>query len=119
MSLELVILLSVFLPLVAAGPVAWIGRGLGARAAWVALPFPVIAFLALAWAAADLGGGAGPAVGWPWVPTLGVDLKFLVDGLSVFFGLIVSGVGALVVIYSACYLDGHYAHHGRFYAYLL
>lgn len=119
MSLELVILLSVFLPLVAAGPVAWMGRGLGARAAWVALPFPVIAFLALAWAAAALGGGAGPAVGWPWVPTLGVELKFLVDGLSVFFGLIVSGVGALVVIYSAFYLDGHYAHHGRFYAYLL
>jgi NADH:ubiquinone oxidoreductase subunit 2 (subunit N) len=56
---------------------------------------------------------------WPWVPALGVELAFRVDGLSLFFALIVAGMGTLIVLYATCYLDGHYQHHGRFYAYLI
>src|SRR5262245_39005749 len=45
---------------------------------------------------------------WTWlaVPGLNVGLEILVDPLSIFMMLIVSGVGALIVAYSIGYMDG-------------
>ncbi|WP_292294188.1 putative monovalent cation/H+ antiporter subunit A [Marivita sp.] len=42
-----------------------------------------------------------------WVPSLGIDLAFLVDGLSLTFALLISGIGTLVLLYSNTYLAGH------------
>jgi len=53
-----------------------------------------------------------------WVPTLDINLSFYVDGLSLLFALIITGVGMLIVIYGSGYLAGH-PQIGRFYAYLL
>jgi multicomponent Na+:H+ antiporter subunit A len=44
---------------------------------------------------------------WPWVPSLGVNVSFFIDGLSLLFGLLITGIGALVMLYSAKYLAGH------------
>jgi multicomponent Na+:H+ antiporter subunit A len=55
---------------------------------------------------------------YDWVPSLGIRLSFLLDGLSVLFALLISGIGALILVYSGGYLAGH-PHLGRFYAYLL
>ncbi|MFN0068447.1 MAG: hydrogen gas-evolving membrane-bound hydrogenase subunit E [Limisphaerales bacterium] len=94
------------------------GRRLGPRVAWLALAGPVTAFLAVAALVARHDGQA-MVVEWTWIPSLGLSLSFLVDGLSLFYGLIVSGMGVLIFFYSGHYLDGRYRHHGRFYAYLL
>ncbi|MEO1331228.1 MAG: hydrogen gas-evolving membrane-bound hydrogenase subunit E [Pseudomonadota bacterium] len=48
-----------------------------------------------------------------WIPSLGVELSFLVDGLSLTFALLISGIGALVLLYSNTYLAGH-PQYGRF-----
>jgi multicomponent Na+:H+ antiporter subunit A len=53
-----------------------------------------------------------------WVPSLKINLSFYLDGLSLIFALLISGIGALVVIYAGGYLAGHHQL-GRFYAYLL
>ncbi|MEM7754419.1 MAG: hydrogen gas-evolving membrane-bound hydrogenase subunit E [Planctomycetota bacterium] len=53
-----------------------------------------------------------------WVPGLGVNLDFYLDGLGLVFGLLISGIGTLIVLYASGYLKGH-ALQGRFYAYLL
>ncbi|MDX8352063.1 putative monovalent cation/H+ antiporter subunit A [Cognatiyoonia sp. IB215182] len=50
---------------------------------------------------------------WAWVPSLGVNVSFLVDGLSLTFALLITGIGALVMLYSARYLAGH-EHQARF-----
>jgi multicomponent Na+:H+ antiporter subunit A len=42
-----------------------------------------------------------------WVPSLDVSLSFLLDGLSLTFGLLISGIGTLVFLYSNSYLAGH------------
>jgi multicomponent Na+:H+ antiporter subunit A len=55
---------------------------------------------------------------YQWVPSLGVSLSFYVDGLSLIFSLLISGIGALVAVYSGGYLAGHRLL-GRFYLYLL
>lgn len=56
-------------------------------------------------------------VAYPWVPTLGVNLSFMVDGLSLAFALIVSGVGLLIVVYAGGYMAGD-PQLARFYLYL-
>ncbi len=53
-----------------------------------------------------------------WVPGLGVNLSFYLDGLSLIFALLISGIGTLIVIYSGGYLAGD-KNLGRFYGYLL
>lgn len=54
----------------------------------------------------------------PWIPMLGVELSFYLDGLSLVFGLLISGIGTFIVIYSGGYLSGH-PHLGRFFAFIL
>jgi len=56
-------------------------------------------------------------VSMAWVPSLGINLSFLVDGLSLTFALLISGIGAIVALFSGSYLAGH-SHIGRFYFYL-
>lgn len=53
-----------------------------------------------------------------WVPALGVNLSFTLDGLSLLFALLISGVGTLILIYAGSYLAGH-PQLGRMYAFLL
>ena len=41
-----------------------------------------------------------------WIPGLGVNLSFYLDGLSLTFALLICGIGTLIVIYSGGYLHG-------------
>ncbi len=54
---------------------------------------------------------------FPWIPGLGVQMSFMLDGLSVLFALIITGIGFFVTLYSADYLHGHH-HTGRFFVFL-
>ena len=53
------------------------------------------------------------AIRWsvPWIPSLGIEFAFLVDGLSLTFCLLISGIGTLVLLYSNTYLAGHPQYH--------
>ncbi|MDP1578931.1 MAG: proton-conducting transporter membrane subunit, partial [Candidatus Didemnitutus sp.] len=100
--------------------VALVGGGrLGARTAWLALLPPLLACTATLWLVAQFVPGTRTVIEWAWIPSLGLNLTFVIDGLALFFGLVVSGMGVLVVFYSAHYLDHHYREHGRFYCYLM
>jgi multicomponent Na+:H+ antiporter subunit A len=52
-----------------------------------------------------------------WIPSFGIDLSFRLDGLSMLFALMITGIGALVFTYTAYYLKGH-PYLDRFYGYL-
>lgn len=52
-----------------------------------------------------------------WVPSLGVNLSFTLDGVSLIFALMITGIGFLVFVYTAAYLKGH-EYLDRFYGYL-
>lgn len=54
---------------------------------------------------------------YSWVPSLGIDLDFRLDGLSILFALMITGIGSLVFLYTANYLKGH-QYLDRFYGYL-
>jgi NADH:ubiquinone oxidoreductase subunit 5 (subunit L)/multisubunit Na+/H+ antiporter MnhA subunit len=55
----------------------------------------------------------------PWIPSLGINYATYVDGLALIFGLIVTGIGALVILYSIYYLSKEREALGNFYVYLL
>src|SRR3954452_14193973 len=58
-------------------------------------------------------------VAWDYAKTVGVDgqISILVDPLSVFMALVVTGVSTLIHLYSVAYLAGD-AGYRRFFAYL-
>ncbi len=53
----------------------------------------------------------------PWFPSLGIHFSFRLDGLSLIFGLLIAGMGAIVVVYASGYL-AEYKHLGRLYGFL-
>ncbi|HEX6974012.1 MAG TPA: proton-conducting transporter membrane subunit, partial [Vicinamibacterales bacterium] len=80
-------------------------RSAGIFAAWPAL-------LAVAFAAVWRGGAR--VVDLAWAPSLGLSLSFNLDALGLLFAILITGIGALVVLYASRYLDGH-EHAGRFF----
>jgi multicomponent Na+:H+ antiporter subunit A len=76
-------------------------------AGWIPVVLAAGIFAVLLQAVPAVSDGAPIRVVWPWVPSLGVSLSFWIDGLSLTFGLLISGIGALVFLYSGTYLRGH------------
>jgi multicomponent Na+:H+ antiporter subunit A len=76
-------------------------------AGWIPVILAAAIFAVLVQAIPSVSEGTPLRVVWPWVPSLGVNLSFWIDGLSLTFGLLISGIGALVFLYSGTYLRGH------------
>ena len=94
-------------------------RRFGARAFFAAAVLPIVAFAhAVAQAPAVLG-GAIPFEAYDWIPSLGIQLSMRMDDLGWIMALIVTGVGALVMLYCRWYFDGKRQGVGQFAAVLL
>jgi len=61
--------------------------------------------------------GEFPAFRTSWVPSLGIDWAFRMDGLANLFVLLIAGIGTVIVVYASGYLHNH-PRLGRFYAFL-
>lgn len=55
---------------------------------------------------------------WSWLPALGLDFAFRLDGLALLFTLLILLIGLLVILYARYYLSARDSM-GRFFAYLL
>jgi multicomponent K+:H+ antiporter subunit A len=91
------------------------------RLAWLLAMAPLAAFGLILWLLTML--GSGPAMVWrfDWIPSLGLSAGFYFDHLSALFALLVTGIGALVVVYTGYYFQSEERPWGewRFLAYLL
>ncbi|MEM9882915.1 MAG: hydrogen gas-evolving membrane-bound hydrogenase subunit E [Planctomycetota bacterium] len=94
----------------------WVTRRLGYAAGWglAAGPAAVFVYWLVNWptVAAD-----GLTQTLPWAESLGVELALRGDGLAGGMSLLVSGIGALIVVYAGGYLRGN-PRLGLFFAYL-
>ena len=63
-------------------------------------------------------GGSVVEVGAPWLPLVGADLGLRADGLALVFALLVTAIGALVILYARYYL-GADEPMARFYAFFM
>ncbi|MEW6694236.1 MAG: monovalent cation/H+ antiporter subunit A [Pseudomonadota bacterium] len=95
----------VVLPLVlGSGLCAWLGRRSRIGAAGVALAVALVVVALLAQAAPAVLSGAVQTFAAPWLPDVGLQISLRLDGLSWMFALLISGMGALVVVYAHFYL---------------
>lgn len=99
-----------------AGPVVY--SLFGKRAGWLLALAPALIFcLACTWIA-PVASGEVFLFTFKWFPAFGVDFSFLIDGLSLVFTLLISVIGALVVVYAGGYMKNT-PKLGRFYLFLL
>ncbi|SFI97372.1 putative monovalent cation/H+ antiporter subunit A [Jannaschia pohangensis] len=94
------------------------GRFLGGPAGWVSVAVPAALFVWFLQFLPQIGAGEVVRLSIDWVPSLGVSIGLLIDGLSLSFALLITGIGALVTLYSTSYLGGH-VHYSRFVIFLL
>ncbi|MBP1468367.1 DUF4040 domain-containing protein [Candidatus Chloroploca sp. M-50] len=79
------------------------------------LPLSLFVLLALQIPLIASGGRLDEAV--PWVPAMGLELRFSLDGLGMLFALIITGIGTLIVGYAGAYMAND-AGLGRFLVYM-
>ncbi|RCV87706.1 putative monovalent cation/H+ antiporter subunit A [Billgrantia montanilacus] len=82
-------------------------RWFGAGTSFVLAAFPAalaLGFLSLMPAVMD---GEVVTYAVEWVPSLGMSLTFVIDGLSLLFALLITVIGTFVLIYAGGYLKGH------------
>jgi multicomponent Na+:H+ antiporter subunit A len=82
-------------------------RWFGAGTSFVLAAFPAalaLGFLSLMPAVMN---GEVVAFAVEWVPSLGMSLTFVIDGLSLLFALLITVIGTFVLIYAGGYLKGH------------
>lgn len=86
--------------------------------AWAATMVTGAALLLLLQLAPAVFAGHIWVVSWPWIPAIGLNVSFRLDGLGLLFGLLILGIGLLVILYARYYLSEHDPL-GRLYAFLL
>ncbi|MED1562910.1 cation:proton antiporter [Alkalihalobacillus alcalophilus ATCC 27647 = CGMCC 1.3604] len=86
---------------------------------WFVLVLPVVLFVYFIRFLPTVSNGEVIEQSVPWVPSLGIHFNVYVDGLSLLFALLITGIGALVVLYSIFYLSKKKEQLHNFYVYLL
>jgi multicomponent Na+:H+ antiporter subunit A len=89
-------------------------RALGRRAFAALALVPAAAFVWILTRLPDVLAGRPVTEAFSWIPALGVDVAVRLDALSAVLSLLVTGVGALVVLYCARYFTPSSAGLGRF-----
>src|SRR3546814_15379383 len=97
----------------------WLVSRLGARAFYFAALLPIVAFVQAAMAAPAVLNGDIPFESYSWISALGIEISLRMDTLSWVLALIVTGVGALVMLYCRLYFRGQTEGVGQFSAVLL
>ena len=88
------------------------------NAGWLLAAIPLLVFLHFAGMLDAVSRGHSISGGFDWVPSLGLRFSWFLDGLSLTFALLISGIGTLIVIYAGGYLKGH-PQQGRFFSFML
>ena len=85
---------------------------------WIISTIPLGIFLYFAQFYSTITDGNVIKSSYKWIPSLGINFDFYLDGLSLTFTLIISSIGFVVFLYTSKYLENH-IHIKRLYIYLL
>lgn len=112
------LLLIALTPFIGAPFAAAISRLGRVHAAWMAGAVALLTIILLIPGLIDVFAGQVLTQRLSWIPTVGLDLIFRLDGLGLLFALLILGIGMLIILYARYYLSAQ-DDMGRFYAYLL
>lgn len=99
--------LTVLMGFVLAASSPLLNRWFGQRASMVLALYPALMAAWLFSQAPSVLNDGPLLLEWQWVPSLGISLTFMLDGLSLLFGLLITVIGTCVLIYAGGYLKGH------------
>jgi multicomponent K+:H+ antiporter subunit A len=86
--------------------------------AWVAAIVTLLASALLIPSSLAVFAGETVIQSWSWIPAIGLEFAFRLDGLALLFACLILGIGLLVILYARYYLAAKDSM-GRFFAYLL
>jgi multicomponent K+:H+ antiporter subunit A len=86
--------------------------------AWVAAIVTLLACALLMPTSIAVFAGETIIQSWSWIPAIGLEFAFRLDGLALLFAFLILGIGLLVIIYARYYLAAK-DNMGRFFAYIL
>jgi len=110
----------IFIPILAALFIPLLFKRLGQiHTGWFVLLVPAALFFYYATRLPSVMEGGTYVSEFSWIPSLDIAFVAYLDGLSLLFTLLITGIGALVVLYSIFYLDKHREQLHNFYVYLL
>lgn len=110
--------LSLFLPFLAALAAPALVKRFGHNAAWILAIAPALSFVHFALMLPQVAAGGVVTGGYAWVPSFNLSFSWFIDGLSLTFALLITGIGLLIVLYGGGYMKGH-PQQGRFLSFLL
>ena len=84
---------------------------------WIAASFPLYMFISFFLKYNEIVSGKVIKEATNWIPSLGINFTFLLDGLSLTFVLIITLIGTAVFLYAGSYMKD-YEQTGRFYLYI-
>ena len=84
----------------------------------LAVALPVVLFVWFCTMIPAVSGGEILVWEMAWLPQQGIDLDFVVDGLSLLFALLITGIGAFIFLFAGEYMTG-YPQRGRFTLFLV
>lgn len=96
----MIVLALVTFPFVIAPLVGWLGRQSSSLVAIV----PLMMFVAFSALIPMVAAGDLLLETFPWISSLGIEAAFRIDGLSLLFALLITGIGGVVFLYASSYL---------------
>ncbi len=85
----------------------WLTRAFGDKAGWLLAILPASLFVYFASFIPAVSEQGAVVLEYSWIPGLDISLNMLVDGLSLLFALLISGIGTFIITYAGGYLRGH------------
>lgn len=112
--------LAIFIPLLATILIPFLYRQFRTiHTGWFVLAIPIVLVSFYTTFISQVMKGEKFVASFDWIPSLNIAFVSHIDGLSLLFSLLITGIGALVVLYSIFYLDKTKEQLHNFYVYLL
>lgn len=86
---------------------------------WFVLAVPLVLFIYLTTFIPSISNGNPIMATLPWLPSYDINFTIYMDGLSLVFALLITGIGSLVILYSIYYMSKLREALHNFYVYLL
>ncbi len=115
MTLPIIILLPLVAGTMLALPAARFGRN---AVAWTVAAVTAGSLMLLLRELPGVMDGRPLIMSWEWLPAIGLNLSFRLDGLGLIFALLILGIGLLIILYARYYLSATDSA-GKFYALLM
>jgi multicomponent Na+:H+ antiporter subunit A len=110
-------LLAVMSGFIVASSVPFLGKLFRGRWSFVLTALPLALFIYFLTFIPSLFNNQPYLISYSWVPAMDINFSFVVDGLSLLFALMITGIGILVFLYTSSYMKGD-VNLDRFYGYL-